>query len=90
MSSTVTSQLLEQEIMGNFDKNNWINKSFYCISLNVILFNLLYTAEEPWCPDTKLYQPYEAEQILLAENASCLAAKAYLNVNQWMTMFCFM
>lgn len=38
------------------------------------------TAEEPWCNDTKLYQPYEAEQILLAENASCLAVKAYLNV----------
>lgn len=43
------------------------------------------TAEEPWCPDTKLYQPYEAEQILLAENASCLAVKAYLNVS-----YCYM
>lgn len=46
-------------------------------------FGLFYphTAEEPWSMDTKLYQPYEAEQILLAENASCLAVKAYLNVN---------
>lgn len=37
-------------------------------------------AIEPWNDDAKLYQPYEAEQILLAENASCLAVKAYLNV----------
>lgn len=43
-------------------------------------FSIYCTAEEPWCNDTKLYQPYEAEQILLAENASCLAVKAYLNV----------
>lgn len=27
-----------------------------------------------------LYQPYEAEQILLAENASCLAVKTYLKM----------
>lgn len=42
---------------------------------------MLFTAEEPWSNDAKLYQPYEAEQILLAENASCLAVKAYLNVS---------
>lgn len=36
---------------------------------------------EPWNNDAQLYQPYEAEQILLAENASCLAVKAFLNVN---------
>lgn len=27
-----------------------------------------------------IYQPYEAEQILLAENASCLAVKTYLKM----------
>lgn len=27
-----------------------------------------------------IYQPYEAEQILLAENASCLAVKSYLKM----------
>ncbi|XP_017844180.1 metaxin-2 isoform X1 [Drosophila busckii] len=37
-------------------------------------------AEEPWPEDAKLYQPYEAEQILLPENASCLAVKAYLKM----------
>lgn len=36
---------------------------------------------EPWNDDAVMYQPYEVEQILLAENASCLAAKAFLNVN---------
>lgn len=44
------------------------------------MFSFGNAAEEPWSIDTKLYQPYEAEQILLAENASCLAVKAYLNV----------
>lgn len=37
-------------------------------------------ASEPWPDDAVLYQPYEAEQILLAENASCLAVKAYLKM----------
>jgi len=35
---------------------------------------------EPWPKDAILYQPYEAEQILLAENASCLAVKTYLKM----------
>lgn len=35
--------------------------------------------DEPW-GNAVLYQPYEAEQILLAENASCLATKALLNM----------
>lgn len=37
-------------------------------------------ANDPWTDDATLYQPYEAEQILLAENASCLAVKAYLKM----------
>jgi len=37
-------------------------------------------AGEPWGDDSLLYQPYEAEQILLAEQASCLAVKAYLKM----------
>lgn len=35
--------------------------------------------DEPW-GDALLCQPYETEQILLAENASCLATKALLNM----------
>lgn len=30
--------------------------------------------------DIIIHQPYEAEQILLAENASCLAVKTYLKM----------
>ncbi|KAK2145693.1 hypothetical protein LSH36_662g01048 [Paralvinella palmiformis] len=34
----------------------------------------------PWSGDTKLYQPYEVEQILLSDFVSCLAVKAYLKM----------
>ncbi|XP_055374276.1 metaxin-2 [Condylostylus longicornis] len=37
-------------------------------------------AREPWPDDSLLYQPFDAEQILLAEQASCLAVKAYLKM----------
>lgn len=37
-------------------------------------------AEEPW-RDAEIYQPYEAETILLPENSSCLAVKTYLRVS---------
>ncbi|XP_055599140.1 metaxin-2-like [Uranotaenia lowii] len=33
---------------------------------------------QPWPDAAVLYQPYEEEQILLAENASCLAVRTYL------------
>ncbi|KAI9584098.1 hypothetical protein GQX74_010433 [Glossina fuscipes] len=35
---------------------------------------------EPWPNDAVLYQPFEDEQILLAEKASCSAVKAYLRM----------
>lgn len=38
------------------------------------------SAQEPWPKDVKLYQPYEVEQILLPDNANCLAVKAFLNM----------
>ncbi|KAM7357669.1 metaxin-2 [Cochliomyia hominivorax] len=41
-------------------------------------YNTSEIMSEPWPEDATLYQPYEAEQILLPENASCLAVKAYL------------
>ncbi|EDW73334.1 uncharacterized protein Dwil_GK17494 [Drosophila willistoni] len=48
------------------------------------LLNQMHTAdklsEEPWPEDATLYQPFDAEQILLPENASCLAVKAYLKM----------
>ncbi|VEN37181.1 unnamed protein product [Callosobruchus maculatus] len=39
-------------------------------------------AQEPWPKDVKLYQPYEVEQILLPDNANCLAAQAFLKMCQ--------
>uniref|UniRef100_A0A6B2EB33 Putative mitochondrial outer membrane protein n=1 Tax=Phlebotomus kandelakii TaxID=1109342 RepID=A0A6B2EB33_9DIPT len=36
-------------------------------------------AVEPWV-DAEIYQPYEAETILLPENSSCLAVKTYLRM----------
>lgn len=82
MSSPVTNQLLEQTLMGKFhlksEKKAEI-PSKQIFSSSIFGFFFLFSAEEPWS-DAKLYQPYEAEQILLAENASCLAVKAYLNV----------
>jgi len=37
-------------------------------------------AHEPWPKDVKLYQPYEVEQILLPDNANCLAVQAFLRM----------
>jgi len=35
---------------------------------------------DPWPVDAQLYQPFEVEQILLNDNASCLAVQAYLHM----------
>jgi len=37
-------------------------------------------AMEPWPSDVQLFQPYEVEQILLPDNASCLAVQAFLHM----------
>ncbi|XP_063984550.1 metaxin-2-like isoform X2 [Diachasmimorpha longicaudata] len=37
-------------------------------------------AQEPWPQPIKLYQPYEVEQILLPDNANCLAVQALLHM----------
>ncbi|KAL7292973.1 hypothetical protein TKK_0013423 [Trichogramma kaykai] len=37
-------------------------------------------AQEPWPQPIHLYQPYEVEQILLPDNANCLAVQAYLKM----------
>uniref|UniRef100_A0A1A9VM97 Metaxin-2 n=1 Tax=Glossina austeni TaxID=7395 RepID=A0A1A9VM97_GLOAU len=42
--------------------------------------NAFKKLKEPWPKDVTLYQPYEKEQMLLAENASCLAVKAYMKM----------
>lgn len=42
--------------------------------------NLIFLAQEPWPNDVKLYQPYAVEQILLPDNANCLAVQAFLHM----------
>ncbi|KAI4484561.1 hypothetical protein M0804_007127 [Polistes exclamans] len=37
-------------------------------------------AQEPWPQMIQLYQPFEVEQILLPDNASCLAVQAFLKM----------
>ncbi|XP_046683165.1 metaxin-2-like [Homalodisca vitripennis] len=37
-------------------------------------------ANEPWPEDVKLFQPFETEQILLPDNASCLSVQAFLRM----------
>ncbi|KAJ8926104.1 hypothetical protein NQ315_009961 [Exocentrus adspersus] len=37
-------------------------------------------AQEPWPKDVKLFQPYDVEQILLPDNANCLAVQAFLKM----------
>ncbi|XP_018045255.1 PREDICTED: metaxin-2-like isoform X3 [Atta colombica] len=39
-------------------------------------------AQEPWPQPITLYQPYEVEQILLPDNANCLAVQAFLKMCQ--------
>ncbi|XP_044746961.1 metaxin-2-like isoform X2 [Coccinella septempunctata] len=44
--------------------------------------SFIKSAQEPWPNDVKLYQPYEVEQILLPDNANCLAVQAFLRMCQ--------
>jgi len=37
---------------------------------------------DSWPSDAQLYQPFEVEQILLNDNASCLAVQAFLNMTR--------
>ena len=38
------------------------------------------SASEPWPKDVQLFQPYEVEQVLLSDNANCLAVQAFLHM----------
>lgn len=53
---------------------------FICCVQEEILRNLCFAAQEPWPKDVKLFQPYEVEQILLPDNANCLAVQAFLKM----------
>lgn len=52
---------------------------FNIYRFNYVIYNNL-SAQEPWPKDVKLFQPYEVEQILLPDNANCLAVQAFLKM----------
>lgn len=58
--------------------------SFCCgkLMLMLIFFPTSFAAQEPWPNDVKLFQQYEVEQILLPDNANCLAVQAFLKMCQ--------
>jgi Glutathione S-transferase N-terminal domain len=41
---------------------------------------VIFPEQEDWAPDTKLFMPYDVEQILLADNANCLAVQTFLKI----------
>ena len=41
-----------------------------------------FLGSDSWPSDAQLYQPFEVEQILLNDNASCLAVQAFLNMTR--------
>jgi len=50
---------------------------------NVLLtesMSLEVGAQEPWPSNVQFFQPYEVEQVLLPDNASCLAIQAFLHM----------
>jgi len=50
---------------------------------NVLLtesMSLEVGAQEPWPSNVQFFQPYEVEQILLPDNATCLAVQAFLHM----------
>ncbi|XP_045457536.1 uncharacterized protein LOC123667741 [Melitaea cinxia] len=57
---------------------NLLNNNVACVGDNIT--KLIQMAQEPWPDNVKLFQPYEVEQILLPDNASCLAVQAFLKM----------
>ncbi|XP_066593006.1 metaxin-2-like isoform X2 [Prorops nasuta] len=59
--------------------------SHLCLPLFTLCFSKLFPVsifegQEPWPTMIELYQPYEVEQILLPDNANCLAVQAFLKM----------
>jgi len=53
------------------------------MSASVLLtesINMEVGSAEPWPSNVQLFQPYEVEQILLPDNAACLAVQAFLHM----------
>ena len=45
-----------------------------------LTINAVIVGGEPWPNNAQLFQPYEVEQILLNDNANCLAVQAFLHM----------
>ena len=43
---------------------------------------VFFIGNDTWPSDAQLYQPYEVEQILINDNASCLAVQAFLRMTR--------
>uniref|UniRef100_A0A0A9WNF4 Metaxin-2 n=1 Tax=Lygus hesperus TaxID=30085 RepID=A0A0A9WNF4_LYGHE len=70
-SLIVTNMGLEERIRGCAALTN-------CESFDHALAGFL--SQEPWPDDVQLFQPYETEQILLPDNANCLAVQTFLKM----------
>ncbi|XP_063631504.1 uncharacterized protein LOC134802751 isoform X1 [Cydia splendana] len=81
-SDTTTFTRHSERPFTNFDDEafgaNINSNKIACTSDN--MKKLILMAQEPWPDNVKLFQPYEVEQILLPDNASCLAVQAFLKM----------
>ncbi|XP_045782482.1 uncharacterized protein LOC123879030 isoform X1 [Maniola jurtina] len=57
---------------------NLLRNNVACVGENIT--KRIQMSQEPWPDNVKLFQPYEVEQILLPDNASCLAVQAFLKM----------
>ncbi|XP_065168684.1 metaxin-2-like isoform X2 [Atheta coriaria] len=76
--SKIKEKLMKPFVGDNTDLNLDLNKYFRITNNNVNVIS----AQEPWPKDVQLYQPYEVEQILLPDNANCLAVQTFLKMCQ--------
>uniref|UniRef100_A0A182W703 GST C-terminal domain-containing protein n=1 Tax=Anopheles minimus TaxID=112268 RepID=A0A182W703_9DIPT len=57
-----------------------MNNFYTSLADQLVAAQARFQSMKDWPRDAVLYQPYEEEQILLAENASCLAVRTYLKM----------
>ena len=70
-------------LRGNADTNGrWVRPSYKMRLFNRNHWTLESTGNDTWPNDVQLYQPYEVEQILINDNASCLAVQAFLRMTR--------
>lgn len=81
MPSVLLSESLAVELEGKFTLTS-IFHHFYFNEGHLMRSCFFFpSGQEQWPDDVQLYTPYEVEQILLPDNANCLAVQAYLKMN---------